>query len=403
LAEDVSWVADWLTDDDDEIKHTSRIAKEAFVGSTSTLTGKLSIRMKIFMAAGIRDFRLLFMLFVLVGFSPERLVLAGTFQATPMTDFTAGQLYLGTFPGLLYQGSNQPPIDHDQDGRLFASKVQPLDLNGVPDPNGKIAVVAIGMSNWTMEMCVNVASTVPVPPCTSNSFFARAAANPAVNHTSLVLIDCAADGRTTYNWLSDQTGQYTRCQSILNDAGLSEAQVQVILWKDADGFPTPEITLSKNQPCTLSLAQSVDACRYESGVGTVARYIKTRYPNVKQIFLHSRIYCGYATKVIGEPISYEYAFATKWLIESQIYQIRNGQINPVAGNLSYSAAPWLVWGPYFWASGTTPRSDGLTWNASDFATDGIHPSASGVTKVASMMMQFYSTSPYSPWFRAGYQ
>jgi hypothetical protein len=340
-------------------------------------------------------------LLVILIFSP-RLVVAGTFQATPMTDFTAGQFYLGTFPGLLYQGSNQPPIDHDRDGRLFASKVQPLDVNGVPDPNGKIAVVAIGMSNWTMEMCVNVAGTVPVPPCTSNSFFAQAAANPLVNHTSLALIDCAADGRTVYNWLSDKTGDYTRCQNILNYAGLSEAQVHVILWKDADS-PTspPQPTLSRNQPCTLDLVHSVDACRYEWGVGTVARYIKMRYPDVKEMFLHSRTYGGYATNLIAEPGSYEYAFATKWLIESQIYQIRNGHINAVAGDLSYAAAPWLAWGPYFWASDDTPRSDGLTWAVSDFATDGIHPSASGVTKVASMMMmKFYSTSPYSPWFRS---
>ena len=33
-------------------------------------------------------------------------------------------------------------------------------------------------------------------------------------------------------------------------------------------------------------------------------------------------------------------------------------------------APWAAWGPYLWANGTEPRSDGLTWPREDFTGGG---------------------------------
>src|SRR6266542_200006 len=116
--------------------------------------------------------------------------------------------------------------------------------------------------------------------------------------------------------------------------------------------------------------------------------------------VHSRIYAGYATiKLNPEPYVYEYGFGNKWAIWAQINQMRGGGIDPTAGDLSYSAAPWIDWGPYFWASGATPRSDGLTWLPADFDGDGTHPSASGIRKVVDMMVPFYLNSPMTPWMR----
>ena len=55
-------------------------------------------------------------------------------------------------------------------------------------------------------------------------------------------------------------------------------------------------------------------------------------------------------------------------------------------------APVLLWGPYFWADGTTPRkSDGLVYDRSDLAGDGTHPSESGRQKVAELMLRFFTT------------
>ena len=56
----------------------------------------------------------------------------------------------------------------------------------------------------------------------------------------------------------------------------------------------------------------------------------------------------------------------------------------VAEELNYDAArgpvkaPLLLWGPYLWGAGTTPRkSDGLVWLREDLSNDGTHPSDSG--------------------------
>jgi hypothetical protein len=93
----------------------------------------------------------------------------------------------------------------------------------------------------------------------------------------------------------------------------------------------------------------------------------------------------------------------KWLIEAQINQMNGGAINPRAGDLNYTigVAPWLAWGPYLWADGLNPRSDGLIWQQSDFSSDGTHPSQSGEQKVGSTLLNFMLNSEFTqPWFRS---
>jgi lysophospholipase L1-like esterase len=53
-----------------------------------------------------------------------------------------------------------------------------------------------------------------------------------------------------------------------------------------------------------------------------------------------------------------------------------------------AAAPWVAWGPYLWADGLTPRTDGLTWACSELQNDGTHPSDSGRQKVAAALLDF---------------
>src|SRR5438093_10117142 len=84
------------------------------------------------------------------------------------------------------------------------------------------------------------------------------------------------------------------------------------------------------------------------------------------------------------------------MIENQI----NG-----TGNLNFDSnrgavvAPWLAWGPYLWADGTNPRSDGFVWLCSDLVSDFTQPSASGDQKVAQELLAFFKTHPTAtPWF-----
>ena len=125
------------------------------------------------------------------------------------------------------------------------------------------------------------------------------------------------------------------------------------------------------------------------------------------VFLASRIYAGYAPPLSlnNEPFAYQSGFAVKWLIAAQIAQMSNGGV-PVdarAGDLNYgTVAPWIAWGPYLWANGTTPRSDGLTWIPSDFGDDLTHPSGDGIAKVGHYLMDYFAGSPYTKcWFTVG--
>jgi hypothetical protein len=63
-------------------------------------------------------------------------------------------------------------------------------------------------------------------------------------------------------------------------------------------------------------------------------------------------------------------------------------------------APLVLWGPYLWASGATPRkADGLAWKPEDFANDGTHPATSGRQKVAEQLLKFFKTDATSKgWF-----
>ena len=74
----------------------------------------------------------------------------------------------------------------------------------------------------------------------------------------------------------------------------------------------------------------------------------------------------------------------------------------IAGDLNFNTvSPWLAWGPYPWADGLTPRSDGLTWACSEVESDGTHPAQPAEQKVGRMLLDFMLASPFAvPWFRA---
>jgi hypothetical protein len=312
---------------------------------------------------------------------------AGWFRREPITQMVGP--YKG-FAGRLYTGSNQMPDDHAAAGAVRAAAIVPRDTSGVPDPGGKYVMVSIGMSNTTQEYCSGGGGL----PCDPFTFMGQAAADPAVNHTTLALANGALGGRTAAFWDSPTDPDYDRVRdTVLAPQGLSEAQVQMAWVKVANPGPT----------AALPAAQS-DAYRLLTQTGDIVRALKVRYPNLQQVFLSSRIYAGYATTPLNpEPFAYESAFAVKWAVGAQIRQMRTGEVDPRAGNLDYgSVAPWMAWGPYLWANGPYARLDGLRWLRADFAPDGTHPSNPGRQKVGSLLLAFFKTAPQtSCWFLAG--
>ena len=308
----------------------------------------------------------------------------------PLTDLGTA-LYLDQYPGGLYPDGNALPSDHRTAGLARAALVTPRNAAGEPDANGKVVMLSIGMSNTEQEWCF---FNSVLDRCSSFSFTGQALADPDVDHATLAIADGASGGQTAPYWTAPDAQNYTRVlNDVLEPAGLTPAQVQVAWVKLANGAPTVHLP-----------DPSADAFVLEGQIAEVARSLRVNYPNLALVFLSSRIYAGYADTTLNpEPYAYETGFSVKWLIEAQIDQMRGAGPDARTGDLDYTTgvAPWLAWGPYLWADGLTPRSDGLTWSCSDLGIDGTHPSDYGRQKVGGMLLDFFLGSEIAaPWFRA---
>ena len=267
---------------------------------------------------------------------------------TPLTDLGSAQ-YLGFAGGLYPNGKNSPPSAYQQAGVAIGATVQPVDKDGKPSRFGKIVMVSIGFSNASREF----------------SEFIRLAEADARKNPSLVMIDAARDGAAATDIAVPFGDYWTHVDRQLQRGEVSPAQVQVVWLKTALARE------SRRFPENARLLQRA--------LRAIVEILRTKFPQLKLVYVSSRTYGGYSESDLSpEPIAYESAFAIKWLIEERIN-------NPSPDTL----IPWVSWGPYLWADGSTPRSDGLTWQRGDFEPDGVHPSAHGALKVAKMLLEFF--------------
>lgn len=276
----------------------------------------------------------------------------------PLTDLV-NDYYQG-FPGGLYSTGNEMPNSHFQLGMGASQNIRPLNPEGQPDNSGKIVLLSLGMSNTKQEF----------------QQFIKLARGQSSRRVSLIN---GAQGGYDAARIADPTSQFwTLIDTQLERRNLSPLQVQVIWLLEAvadETAPFPE-----------------DAQILQSYLRDIVLIVEQRYPNVKTIYFSSRAYGGYSGPSSPSPEAWAYqgSFAVKWLIESQI----DGSDMALA----YNNTPWLAWGPYTWADGMNPRSDGLTWSCDDFENDGVHPSLSGELKVANMLLDFFMTDSMTQWF-----
>ncbi len=285
----------------------------------------------------------------------------------PLTQLTG--TYLGEPGGLYPGGSNVAPASHDSAGLQLASSYVALDTFGVPSPTGSWVLLSVGMSNCTQEF----------------SQFILDVAGDVTLHPNLRIVDGAQGGQTAAKIKYDTATFWQVIDVRLHAAGLTPLQVQAIWMKEANASPTSPFP--------------GHAVILRDDLRDVVQVAKQKYPNLRQIFMSSRTYGGYASTPLNpEPYAYESAFALRWLIESQINDLDSLNYDSTAGVVNTA---WFAWGPYLYADGEIPRdSDSLQWFCSDFiATDGTHPSTAGRMKVSQLLEEFFKTSPYAtPWF-----
>lgn len=279
----------------------------------------------------------------------------------PLNDLGTGR-YQGFQGGLYPGGVNAPPAAHEAAALAMASQIVPRNAAGAPDPQGLIGMIAVGMSNTTHEF----------------GAFERNADADRNRNARVVLVDTALGGQTAALISNPSASYWVTMLQRLTAMGLTAAQVQVAWLKEADAQP-PD-----NFP--------VHAQTLRDELELVVNNLHDKFPNLRICYLSSRIYGGYAAPgtLNPEPQAYESGFSAKWLIGDQI----DGDTGLNYGQLPGPVrAPLLLWGPYLWADGTTPRSDGLIWVISDLEADHTHPSPSGEQKVAALLARFFAAEP----------
>jgi hypothetical protein len=179
-----------------------------------------------------------------------------------LNDLGSGS-YFGYQGGLYPNGNNVRPSAHDAAGVAIAAGIQPLDANGNPDSNGKYAFMSVGSSagfdTWFQ-------------------FMQDAHADPATN-PHLVFV-AGAQPLAYAKDLADANSPFWNpiFQNFLPQAGVTANQVVAVWFQDVDG------QVSGTFPKDMTPIQS----EYES----IARNLHTKFPNLKLMYMGSKIYGG---------------------------------------------------------------------------------------------------------------
>ena len=313
----------------------------------------------------------------------------------PLTDLAG--LYKGEDGGLYGGGNNTPPEALRAAHVKESAKICPRDADGEPSPNGKIGFITLGFSNPSIE----------------SEDFKRTADTDPQKSPDVIIVNGCIGGRSAVMWAWDGADILLKAEQErldkemdvlhmpkenrrtsagtakdtwptlakrITEAGLSPKQVQVCWLKQVEANPSP---LGDFPAHARVLQADVTA------ILNIARYY---YPNLRVVYLSSRTFGGWSERTSGspEPYAYESGFATRWIMQSQ----SNGdpQLN-FDGERGAINAPLVLWGPYLWACGNSPRKfDGLTWTLNDVRDDHLHPSTSGCRKTTALLLNFFKTN-----------
>lgn len=267
----------------------------------------------------------------------------------PLNELRTGR-YHGKLGGLYPGDRNVPSAAYRAKGLAAARQVEAI--------GGRIVLLSIGMSNTAAEF---------------ESFRHLAARSSGLSPT-LTIVNGAQSGADAERIYRPDAPYWSGVDRLLTAAGTTPAQVQVVWLKQA-------IANERR-------AFPADAGVLRHRLHSIVAVLRSRFPNLRLVYLSSRTYAGYATTPLNpEPFAYDSGFAVKWAIQDRI----EGKV----------AGPWLGWGPYLWTNGTKGRRDGLVWECGNAGTDGTHPSRSGQQKVGALLLRFFQGEPTARgWFLA---
>lgn len=291
----------------------------------------------------------------------EKINRAADFAAVPLDEMTGS--YMGKSGGLYGSGRNDVPDLLASAAEAASLSIRPLDSKGYPSANGRIGLLAIGQSTTRMVFDA-----------------LRAAARDAVA-PRLSLINGALDGIDSKDW-AERNAPWREALRQVSRSGLNARQVEVIWMETALVFP--------DRYGDFMARNAV----YANHLNQIASRAKQTFPNLRMIFVSSRYYGGWTQRTTSpEPYAYESSFGVRDFVLSKMPQ-------PVGVNNPAATQPVVLWGPYYWTSGTTPSLvDGLKLERSDLRADGVHPTASGSAKFGNQLLRFFTQDRFAKtWF-----
>lgn len=310
----------------------------------------------------------IYMAFSLLAFFSSRIHAQTDVTKLPPINELGTGTYKGYEGGLYPDGSNTMPPAFYQDALALAHSIQPLDAEGNPDPNGKIVLAGIGASTVAM-FGEGLQSLIP---------------KVEGLRPNLVFFNGGVGGQDL-NKMNDLPKYWNIVNGKMRAAGISDAQVQVV-WMQEDDL--------RNTTSAFPERANMLADEFADEI----RALKKKFPNLKILYLTGRHTTAFmppdGSIKHQEPRAYINGWATKFVIGQQI----NGD-----SSLRYmgpdAVAPLIMWGPYFWTQGSTPRADGYSWTPDLVLADGVHPTDAGRQKVATDLINFWSSDPVSSvWF-----
>src|SRR5262249_10408487 len=173
-------------------------------------------------------------------------------------------------------------------------KITPLDAQGKPAKDGKIVFISLGMSNTAGEFAM----------------FKDIADRDPQKSPDVLMVNCAIGGAGVSSWAKPRSGTWNMVAERLKQAKVAPEQVQVAWVKHAEPGPSPDTV-------PLEYAKKV-----RDDIAASLAITRSTFPNLRVVYLSSRIYGGYnivgIRRVNPEPFAYETAFSVRWVIQDQI-------------------------------------------------------------------------------------
>lgn len=179
--------------------------------------------------------------------------------------------------------------------------------------------------------------------------------------TDAILAPTACIGCVVSAWTNTSGPGWRKANEWLTEHGYAPEDVDAVWLK---------VTRQKEEAVTADDLERILAA------------LKIVWPNTRQVFVSDRIYAGYQGVNVEPTGGWNAGPAVREFVLRHLGETE----------------PWIGWGPYLWANGMEPRSDGMAWLPSDYAPDMVHPNAAGTAKVAGLLSDYFTTRPEAAWF-----